>query len=126
MELLVRFCEDLLPLPPFEVWRADFQANRSTHLQSEAPSHRGPRADGPVTTAFRSFGAFGDTWYAALDVCPGQDGWTGHLTYHAESHPSRSLRTADLFREPDAEAVRRRFLEFDDGTLQAFLRSVLP
>lgn len=126
IELLVTFCERMLPLPPFEVWLADFQENRSAYLAVEDLEARGPRAAGPVAVALRSFPAGGETWHAALEVSPGADTWTGHLRFHAETRPERAFRTGDVFRGADAEAVRQRFDEFDIVTLQAFLRSVLP
>lgn len=121
--MLARFCCDLLPLPPFEVWREDFLAHRAAHL--DEAEERSP-VPGPVTVEVRSFqDAAGTTWYASLDVVRGGGRWTGTVAFHSAGG-GRSFRTGEIFREADAASVRSRFLEFDRSTLQAFLRSVRP
>jgi len=127
VEALIEFAERLLPLPPFEVWLEDFARHRPAHLDTEPIEERGPRAEGPVTLSLRRLEFEGEPWHAALEVAPGPDVWTGRVRFHSEADAgARAYSTAGVFRGPDAESVRRRFEGFDDHTLAAFLRSVLP
>lgn len=126
---LADFCADLLPLPPFEVWRADFELHRAAHLDEageRAPYARSRRTTQAVTVELRSFeDEAGLGWYAGLDVRRADGAWRGRISFH-RGGGSRQYRTADVFREEDADAVRTRFANFDEVTLRAFLRSVLP
>ncbi|MGD2069835.1 MAG: hypothetical protein PVI57_14285, partial [Gemmatimonadota bacterium] len=123
--MVVGFCADLLPLPPFDVWLADFEAHRAAHLD-EAGDWSSAAPDGPVTVEIRRFpDPGGRTWYASLDVRRATGAWRGSVAFHTEGD-RRVFRTGEVFREVDPTAVRSRFLDFDVPTLQAFLRSVLP
>lgn len=126
MALLLDFCQEILPLPPFDVWRADRAAHPGAHLDetTAAPGRAGPSP--PVTVELRSFEVDGTAWNAALDVRPSGDVWRGHITFHTVDGGSRMYPTGEIFNEGEARAVRNRFLDFDDRTLQAFLRSALP
>lgn len=121
---LADYCADRLPLPPFEVWREDFRSNPSAHLEADD----GFVGSGPVTVDLRSFeDASGRSWYAALDLWrdPAADVFRGSIAFH-HGRGGRHFTTAEVFREDTADGVRTRFADFDDVTLRAFLRSVLP
>ena len=126
MEELAAVCADLLPLPPFDVWLADFRAHRAAHLEHDPHSARGPVGpDGaPVTIAVRAFLYDGEAWTAELVVREDPPEWCGRLHFHrGESEPV--ARTGEIFREPQASLVRARWRHFDDHSLQALLRSAL-
>lgn len=125
--LLVTFCEEMLPLPPFEVWMADRAAYPAAHLDEAGagPAGADAPAGDPVTVAVRDLEAHGERWNAELDVRPDGEVWRGHITFRT-SDGSKAHSTGEIFREGEAFAVRERFLEFDDHTLQAFLRSATP
>lgn len=121
---LADYCADRLPLPPFEVWREDFRSNPAAHLEAD----EGYGTSGPVTVALRSFDdASGRAWYAALDLWrdPAAGAFRGSIAFH-DGDGGRHFTTAEVFREDTADGVRTRFADFDDVTLRAFLRSVLP
>lgn len=124
-QALVELCLELLPLPPFERWREDVERNPLPHVEDEAwgrnahPAPRATRADTRVLT-YR-----GVLWYASLHLYPDHHGWRGFIAFHSPQRPE-PLRTADIFHEINAAQVRDRFRSFEDETLKAFLRSVLP
>lgn len=125
LEVLGAFCRELLPLPPFEVWREDFMTHRTAHLE-EGEAWVGPRDRAePVAVELRTLEAGGECWYATLNVRKGEAGWRGHIAFHTAGL-ARAFRTAEVFREADGASVRARFRELDPATLAAFLRSVLP
>lgn len=123
--LLVAFCETLLPLPPFDVWQDDLRAHPAAHLDDADRGPRPKRSHDHVTVEMRPFESCRDRWNAELDVRSEADVWRGHITFRATGRPE-AHSTGEIFRERTADAVRARFLEFDDHTLRAFLRSVLP
>ena len=123
LALILSFCEKLLPLPPFEVWLSDRRAHPAAHLDEAGA--RLEDLQGHVTVEARPVEAFGDLWRADLDVHRDDGIWRGHITYRS-ADGSRAHATGEIFREGAADAVRDRFLEFDDHTLKAFLRSALP
>jgi hypothetical protein len=128
LDRLAVLAVELLPLPPFRVWLEDFHRNRAAHFEiAESPTGDGPNSpDGvPVTVEVRSFAVGVDEWVASLCVHPVERGWHGSIHFHRPPDP-QAVRTADVFREVDASAVRERFRAFDAHTLQAFLRSALP
>lgn len=126
MGALVGLVLEHLPLPPFEVWRRDFEAHVRAHLDDEAPTPYAPRKPRPVTGGRTTF-ALGDArWRAILKVYRSDDGWRGYLAFGVEGEDGVRARTAEIFREESAEDVTDRFTSFDEPTLQAFLRSVLP
>lgn len=126
LEDLAHRCADLLPLPPFEVWAEDFHRARAAYESQPGPP-LAPRAeDGrPVTVAVRTIRYQGGAWVAGLGLRPLDTLWVGHVRFHAAGDPD-FVQTGDILREPTPEEVRRRFREFDDRTLEALLRSVLP
>ena len=125
LEVLLGFCGRLLPLPPFAEWLQDTQAHPAAHLDDEGLAFDSPRSGGPVTVEVRPLDARGAQWYAALDVRADGGVWRGRITFRSREGGT-THRTGDVFSEPEAESVRSRFLEFDDPTLEAFLRSSLP
>jgi hypothetical protein len=124
--LLVDFVEnELLPLPPFEVWLEDFRGHRGAHLQGLDTDPRAPDPEAPVTVEVRSFRRGDGEWYAGLSLFRRAPVWWGFLSFsRADGLPV--ARTADIFREEDPEAIRDRFRSFGPDALQAFLRSALP
>lgn len=126
LTLLLEFCQELLPLPPFDVWREDRSAHPAAHLDESAADPEATGPSPPVTVEVRPFEAGGASWNAALCVHPDGSVWRGHITFHPMDGGSRSYPTGQIFSEDEAGAVRTRFLDFDDRTLRAFLRSALP
>lgn len=123
------YCEELLLLPPYREWLADASANPDAYvedLERPATADTADREEPPVVTVeVRSVRYRGATWYASLDVTPTDDAWRGFISFRRDTD-SPGYRTADVFREATAEDVRGRFRGFDDASLRAFLRSVLP
>ena len=72
----------------------------------------------------------GRSWVAELAVFHEPPLWRGLITFHIKGveegaqHIARHS-TGDVFREDHSEDVRERFRSFSEGTLQAFLRSVI-
>jgi hypothetical protein len=125
MALLVGYCERLLPLPPFEVWREDLTANPDAHLTDLGRSPEGPTADAPSTVAAQSVGYAGRRWMARLRAFRDGGFWRGYIAFEEEGR-GPVHRTTAVFCERDPGELRRRFLSFDPAALEAFLRSALP
>jgi len=122
---LLLFVQDLLPLPPFEVWLKDRSQNLEAHLEEEftsAPAHR--RVSPPVTVESRAVCLGESHWQASLNLFRRDEAWRGFISFRPVGD-GPGVRTADIFREEDPEEIRSRFLSFQPHTLQAFLRSVL-
>lgn len=129
---LTTYCRKLLPLPPFEAWCDDFLAHPARYLDVARPWQDRGEAE-PVALAARSFEVRGRRWSAYLVVRALTEGWTGWLVFstgdaeEVDSVPSDPMGcTGAIFREGSAERVVERFVDFDDSTLRAFLRSALP
>lgn len=122
---LARYCQTILPLPPFPVWLEDFREHQGAYLEELDAAPAGDGEPVPVTTEVRSLEEDGRRWYAALAVFRRDGAWRGYVTFRAEGSDS-SFRTADIFRSDEPSEIRHRFEEFDRGTLAAFLRSTLP
>jgi hypothetical protein len=123
---LARRCADLLPLPPFHVWAEDFHRSRRAYGSQPGPPLAPLAADGgPVTVAVRDVRHKGGEWVAQLALRPLGALWVGHVRFHPAGLPD-FVQTGEILREESPEEVRRRFEGFDDRTLQALLRSVLP
>ena len=125
MELLVRYCERLLPLPPMRTWLEDVRRNPGAHLDAVDESAEAPSADAPVTVESRRFSFRDELWAAHLRSFRDGDVWRGFIAFESATS-SRVHRTALIFREPDVIRVRERFLSFEPSALGAFLRSSLP
>ena len=124
IELLLRYCGACLPLPPFDVWLRDRRENPAAHLDLGDADAAAP-VGVSVTAEVRSLDAKGRSWYATLSLRRSRGAWGGRITFHT-GRDGRSYRTGEIFREDRADDVRRRFLELDERTLAAFLRSTLP
>jgi hypothetical protein len=122
---LLLFLQELLPLPPFEVWLRDRAEHLPAHLEEEftsAPAHR--RISPPVTVESRPVSLGESHWRASLSLFRRDEAWRGFISFRPVGD-GPGVRTADIFREEDPEEIRSRFLSFNAHTLQAFLRSVL-
>lgn len=122
---LVAYCEALLPLPPFEVWRGDLESHPDAHFQDVEESLDGPTVDAPSTMEARSFEYGRFSWTANLRAFRDNGLWRAHIAFEERSS-GRAYATAPIFCEEDARELRDRFLSFDTSALQAFLRSSLP
>lgn len=130
LALLLAFLEGALPLPPLSVWLEDRSRHLAAHLEEEFESpaaHR--RGYRPVMVESRPVPLSEGTWRAGLHLFREGGAWRGFITFRspdAARSGDEEIRTADIFREEEAEEIRERFLSFQDGTLEAFLRSVRP
>lgn len=123
---LFLFLEDLLPLPPQEIWEADRAKYLDAHVREEfasPPAHR--RSSPPVTVESRGMEMEGLRWRATLNLFRRDEAWRGFIVFNPIGE-AETVQTADIFREEDPDEIRNRFLGFHNQTLQAFLRSVLP
>ncbi|MDH3421651.1 MAG: hypothetical protein OEN00_01580 [Gemmatimonadota bacterium] len=125
MASLVRYCEALLPLPPFETWCDDLARNPTAHLYDVDDSADAPDAGAPVTVETREFSHDRYPWQAHLRSFRDGVTWRGFIAFE-NRQSNRIHRTALIFQEHDPVAVRDRFLSFESSTLVAFLRSALP
>jgi hypothetical protein len=125
LALLVEYCERLLPLPPFEVWRDDLLRNPDAHLSDLDESAEGPTADAPSTMEVRALTYAGSRWVARLRSFREGGLWRGYIAFEDEGR-ERVHRTTTVFCESDPGELRRRFLAFEPAALEAFLRSALP
>jgi hypothetical protein len=126
MAVLHAYCRKLLPLPPMDVWEADVASNPSAYLDDAATDEPLPESLAAARTVeARFFMADGRRWSATLGVHRDGGIWRGHIAFRTRDG-TRTYRTAEIFREGGAEALRDRFQEFDDVTLHAFLRSARP
>jgi hypothetical protein len=123
--LLVRFCEGLLPLPPFEVWLEDMTLYPALHLDDLDDAPDAPSARRPASIGERGFLFESARWTAHLRGFRDDDAWRGYISF--ERPGSRPLHhTSVIFRESTACELRTRFSSFEDAALEAFLRSALP
>lgn len=123
--VLLLFCEQLLPLPPFETWCDDVREHATAHLRDLDDSAEAPTAEAPATVEARRFAFEGSPWVAHLRSYREGHTWRGYIAFEDEQ-AHRVHRTALIFSEGDPVDVRERFLDFDLAALQAFLRSALP
>jgi len=126
MATLLAYCEKLLPLPPYDVWAADYNSHRLAYMEELARPPLTPVETEPVMVSVRGIQPPDEpTWYATLLV--GHDGmdWRGHIRFHNDVTED-SHRTSEIFIEDDLDSVKERFAAFTDATLVAFLRSTLP
>lgn len=122
---LLLYLQEIIPLPPFDIWLADRAAHLDAHLEEEfasEPAHR--RVSPPVTVESRGLEMAGRRWRASLNLFRRDDAWRGFIAFRRAGDDT-GVRTADIFREEDPEEIRDRFRGLHSGTLQAFLRSVL-
>lgn len=125
LAVLVRYCESLLPLPPFELWVEDVRMHPVAHLHDLDDSADVPTATAPATMEARFFEHHGDPWIAHLRSFRDGGAWRGFIAFE-ERRSGQVHSTALVFRESDPADLRERFLSFDPAALGAFLRSALP
>lgn len=126
MEILVSYCEALLPLPPFPVWLADRRAAPEAHWADLEASADTPSASRPATMDLRTFGRGSSRWTARLRGFRDGDVWRGFIAFEDESADGGVHRTALIFCEGTVSDLRDRFRGFESASLEAFLRSALP
>lgn len=123
---LFLFFQEIIPLPPREVWERDRARHLDAHVREEfasPPAHR--RSSPPVTVESRGMEIDGQRWRATLNLFRRDEVWRGFIVFNPVGE-SETVQTTDIFREEDPDEIRNRFLGFHNQTLQAFLRSVLP
>lgn len=125
LQMLVRFCESLLPLPPFEVWLEDLYAHPEAHLSDVDESAQAPTVQAPTTVEVRGLRYRGQPWTASLRSYRDGGVWRGYIAF-ADEAAGLTHRTAPVFCEEDPVTLRERFLSFESPALEAFLRSALP
>jgi len=125
LNLLLRFCESILPLPPFDIWLEDFRDHPRSHLDDMDRSAEVPSSSTPATLETRRLVRGPDAWTVRLRGFRDGGVWRGYIAFE-EQASGRVHRTALIFRERDAWDLRERFLGFEPATLEAFLRSSLP
>lgn len=124
LSVLMEHCAKVLPLPPFEVWLADLARHPQAHFEDWDEAVDAPSSADPATLAARELIRGDERWRVALCAYPQDGTWRAHLSFTGPAlHDSH--RTAAVFREPSAEALRDRFMDFDITSLEAFLRSCL-
>jgi hypothetical protein len=125
LDLLRRFCSEVMPLPPLERWMEDYLRNPDAYREASGSSPHAPEAPvHPTMVAVRPVEIGDVTWTASLNVMEGDEGWRGFIGFSQLSGPS--VRTANIFFEETPERVLERFESLEADTLFAFLRSSLP
>ena len=140
MASLLAYVLHVLPLPPFDVWLADYEAHRFEHTLARA-RHPVPDGEcGPVAAEHRTVRHRSRRWNAQLALFKDGGRWRGYIAFEsllgsvrARSEAAagqrmrpESFRTANIFVDRDPAIIRTRFREYHDETLRGFLRSVLP
>lgn len=125
MTVLVEYCEQILPLPPFDVWLQDATLHPAAHLLDLDESADVPTAHAPVTMEARQFEYDDRPWVAHLRSFRDGPTWRAFIAFE-ERRSGRVHRTAVVFCEDDPTHLRERFLSFETASLEAFLRSSLP
>ena len=125
MSTLRAFCREVLPLPPFEVWYADYENNRVAHRG--AGVERSPLAEPmePVAVDVRRIEHEAEPWRGTLEVYRGDDRWRGVIRFQRDGQEGQ-FRTGEILCEDDLQDLRDRFSSFTAPTMSAFLRSTLP
>ena len=125
MSTLRAFCRELLPLPPFEVWRSDYENNRLAHRS--AGVERSPVAEPmePVEIEVRRIEHEAEPWQGTLEVYRGDDRWRGVIRFQLDGEEGQ-FRTGEIFCEDDLQDLRDRFSSFTALAMISFLRSTLP
>ena len=123
--LLLRYCEQLLPLPPFPLWAEDLRRHPDGHFADLEESTDGPTPEAPSTMEVRPLMVQGRPWLARLRTFREAGLWRGYISFKEEGS-GRVHRTATVFCESRADELRERFVSFEQTTLEAFLRSALP
>lgn len=125
MSTLRRFCRDVLPLPPFDVWLVDYERHRLTHAGSGAEWAPLAEPMEPVAVDVRRVEHEAERWHGTLEVYRGGEAWRGLICFQREGEEAH-FRTGEIFYEDDLQNLRDRFNSFTVPTMSAFLRSTLP
>lgn len=125
MSTLRGFCREVLPLPPFELWRSDYEEHRLAHAVADV--ERAPLAPTmePMAIDVRPIEYEAAAWQGTLEVYRGGDTWRGLIRFQRDGEESQ-FRTGEIFCEEDLQDLRDRFISFTALTMSAFLRSTLP
>lgn len=125
LALLRRYCQAILPLPPFEVWVGRFRSHPEAFLEIPARVGALPgSANVSSIVAVRDVEHGGVFWTAALNVRQSDSGWRGFIGFTGAR--GTTVQTAEIFMDPSLDCVRDRFWTLEPDTLSAFLRSALP
>jgi hypothetical protein len=125
LQLLVAYCERLLPLPPFEMWAGDLADHPDAHLSEWDDAADWATSAHPVSLAIRSVRCLGQLWRVRLRGYREHGAWRGFMAFDGAALTD-THRTAVVFREATPTALRDRFLAFEPHAIEAFLRSCLP
>lgn len=122
---LVHYCESLIPLPTFEVWKSDVAANPGAHLESPDDFRTTPTSAAPATLEARAMTRHRSAWTARLKGFREDGAWRGFIAFE-DASSGAVHHTTLIFCEAGPMELRDRFLGFENGTLEAFLRSTCP
>lgn len=126
MALLLAYCEEILPLPSFEIWLEDLRRWPDAHWRALEDSADAPSPAAPSTVDVRCFARGSRSWVARLRAFRDSDAWRGFIAFEEEGARGSVHRTALIFRESSLSDLRDRFRGFESASLEAFLRSALP
>ena len=125
MSTLRVFCREVLPLPPFEVWRLDYENHRVAHAGGRVEWVLLAEPMDPIAVDVRRMEHEAEPWHGTLEVYRGGDAWRGLIRFQREGEEGQ-FRTGEIFREDDLQDLRTRFNSFTASTMSALLRSTLP
>jgi len=125
MSTLRVFCREVLPLPPFEVWRLDYENHRVAHAGGRVEWVLLAEPMDPIAVDVRRMEHEAEPWHGTLEVYRGGDAWRGLIRFQREGEEGQ-FRTGEIFCEDDLQDLRSRFNSFTASTMSALLRSTLP
>ena len=125
MSTLRVFCREVLPLPPFEVWRLDYENHRVAHAGGRVEWVLLAEPMDPIAVDVRRMEHEAEPWHGTLEVYRGGDAWRGLIRFQREGEEGQ-FRTGEIFCEDDLQDLRTRFNSFTASTMGALLRSTLP
>ena len=125
MSTLRVFCREVLPLPPFEVWRLDYENHRVAHAGGRVECVLLAEPMDPIAVDVRRMEHEAEPWHGTLEVYRGGDAWRGLIRFQREGEEGQ-FRTGEIFCEDDLQDLRTRFNSFTASTMSALLRSTLP
>ena len=125
MSTLRVFCREVLPLPPFEVWRLDYENHRVAHAGGRVEWVLLAEPMDPIAVDVRRMEHEAEPWHGTLEVYRGGDAWRGLIRFQREGEEGQ-FRTGEIFCEDDLQDLRTRFNSFTVSTMSALLRSTLP
>ena len=125
MSTLRVFCRELLPLPPFEVWRLDYENHRVAHAGGRVEWVLLAEPMDPIAVDVRRMEHEAEPWHGTLEVYQSGAAWRGLIRFQREGEEGQ-FRTGEIFCEDDLQDLRTRFNSFTASTMSALLRSTLP